>query len=98
MTTTNKPGECSIATVERQLTAVVKAMVPMSEIPEALRRQPPIVLPLPQTITETSLNLRFSKILHQVLAQQKTIDRLGKNRARAMIPPHPQQGEQRLPG
>lgn len=32
-----KPGECQIVTVERQLTAVVKALVPMSEIPQAQR-------------------------------------------------------------
>ncbi|MGL4287028.1 MAG: GyrI-like domain-containing protein [Phreatobacter sp.] len=33
----SNPAECSIVTVERQITAVVKAIVPMSEIPEAQR-------------------------------------------------------------
>lgn len=33
----SKPGECTIVTVERQLTAVVKAKVPMAEIPQAER-------------------------------------------------------------
>ncbi|MBN8945028.1 MAG: GyrI-like domain-containing protein [Rhizobiales bacterium] len=33
----SKPGECSIVTVERQITAVVKAVVPMAEIPDAQR-------------------------------------------------------------
>jgi hypothetical protein len=33
----SKPGECTIVTVERQLTAVIKAKVPMAEIPEAER-------------------------------------------------------------
>ena len=32
-----KPGECRIVTVERQLTAVVKAMVPMAKIPDTQR-------------------------------------------------------------
>ncbi len=31
----SKPSECRIVTVERQLTAVVKALVPMDKIPEA---------------------------------------------------------------
>lgn len=35
--TKTRPGECSIVTVERQLTAVVKARVPMNKIPEAQR-------------------------------------------------------------
>ena len=30
-------GECSIVTVERRLTAVIKTMVPMAEIPQAQR-------------------------------------------------------------
>jgi effector-binding domain-containing protein len=34
---TAKPGDCSIVTVERQLTAVVKTQVPMNEIPQAQR-------------------------------------------------------------
>jgi effector-binding domain-containing protein len=34
---TTNPGECSIVTVERQLTAVIKALVPMNEIPQAQR-------------------------------------------------------------
>jgi effector-binding domain-containing protein len=33
----SKPGECTIVTVERQLTAVIKAKVPMAEIPQAER-------------------------------------------------------------
>lgn len=37
MTTSSKPGECSVVTVERRITAVVKAIVPMAEIPEAQR-------------------------------------------------------------
>jgi len=33
----SKPGECTIVTVERQLAAIVKARVPMAEIPQAER-------------------------------------------------------------
>jgi|SRR5437764_12381139 len=33
----SKPGECTIVTVERQLTAVVESKVPMAEIPQAER-------------------------------------------------------------
>jgi hypothetical protein len=33
----SKPGECTIVTVERQLTAVVESKVPMAEIPQAKR-------------------------------------------------------------
>jgi effector-binding domain-containing protein len=33
----NKLGECTIVTVQQQLTAVVKAKVPMAEIPQAER-------------------------------------------------------------
>jgi len=36
-TTQTKPGACSIVTVERRLTAVIKVQVPMSEIPAAQR-------------------------------------------------------------
>ena len=35
--TRTKPGECSIATVERRLAAVIRAQVPMAEIPQAQR-------------------------------------------------------------
>jgi hypothetical protein len=37
VTVMSKPGECTIVTVERQLTAVVKAKVAMAEIPQAER-------------------------------------------------------------
>jgi effector-binding domain-containing protein len=37
MTAMAKPGECSVVTVERRLAAVIKAQVPMREIPEAQR-------------------------------------------------------------
>ena len=36
-TTETNPGPCSIVTVERRLTAVIKAQVPMSEIPATQR-------------------------------------------------------------
>lgn len=37
MTASTKPRDCEIVTVERQLTAVIKAQVPMNKIPEVMR-------------------------------------------------------------